>query len=50
MPSEEEGFRLLRISGKNSTTELNAPSLDAFIDRFEHILEDSKKFFALRRN
>lgn len=50
MPSDEEGFRLLMISGKNSATELNASSLDTFIDRFAHILEDCKKFFALKRD
>ena len=38
------------ISGKNSATELNASSLDTFIDRFAHILEDCKKFFALKRD
>jgi hypothetical protein len=48
-PSEEEGFRLLRISGKNSATELNA-SLDAFIDRFAQVLEECKKFVELKRD
>jgi len=49
MPAEEEGFRLL-ISGKNSTTELNASSLDAFIDGFAQVLEKCKKFVALKRD
>jgi hypothetical protein len=50
MSSEEEGFRLLRISGKNSTASLNTSSLDAFIDRFAQVLEDCKKFVALKRD
>jgi hypothetical protein len=49
MPSEEEGFRLL-MSEKNSTTELDASSLDAFIDGFAQVLEECKKFVALKRD
>jgi hypothetical protein len=45
-----EGFRLLRTSGKNFTTELNASSLDAFSDRFAQVLEKCKKCFALKRD
>jgi hypothetical protein len=50
MPSSKEGFRLLRISWKNFTAELNASFLAAFSDRFAQGLEECKKYVALKRD
>jgi hypothetical protein len=50
MPSDEEGFGLLRTSGKNFAPELNASSLDVFSDRLAQLLEKCEKHVALKRD